>query len=305
MTISYVGETNVGTLNDYTLSCQANNDLRGFNLVGNPYAHSIAKGSGKAIENTYLAIGYYVLTNAGEWMTCTDGSEIKVNQGILVQATDAGNNQKLVFNDIRYTAPSKDGNEVDKGIEFKVENSDYSDEAYAMFEEAVGLNKISHPNEDIPMLYIRKGEKDYAIATMSDNVKSINLNFEAKTFGRYTLSVNPQGGYRYLHLIDRLAEKDIDLLVENEYSFIGSPADYANRFIVRLEHSDNVDSSVFAYQSGNEIVVSGEGELQIFDVMGRLVMQKHVNGVESVDKPMTTGVYVLRLNENSQKIVVR
>lgn len=305
VTISYVGETNVGTLNDYTLSCQANNDLRGFNLVGNPYAHSIAKGSGKAIENTYLAIGYYVLTNAGEWMTCTDGSEIKVNQGILVQATDAGNNQKLVFNDIRYTAPSKDGNEVDKGIEFKVENSDYSDEAYAMFEEAVGLNKISHPNEDIPMLYIRKGEKDYAIATMSDNVKSINLNFEAKTFGRYTLSVNPQGGYRYLHLIDRLAEKDIDLLVENEYSFIGSPADYANRFIVRLEHSDNVDSSVFAYQSGNEIVVSGEGELQIFDVMGRLVMQKHVSGVEAVEKPMATGVYVLKLNENIQKIIVK
>lgn len=304
VTISYVGKTNVGTLNDYTLSCQANNDLRGFNLVGNPYAHSIAKGSGKAIENTYLAIGYYVLTNAGEWMTCTDGSEIKVNQGILVQATDAGNNQKLVFNDIRYTAPSKDGNEVDKGIEFKVENSDYSDEAYAMFEEAVGLNKISHPNEDIPMLYIRKGEKDYAIATMSDNVKSINLNFEAKTFGRYTLSVKPQGDYRYLHLIDRLAEKDIDLLVESEYSFIGSPADNANRFIVRLEHSDSVDDEVFAYQSENDIVVAGEGELQVFDVMGRLVMRQNVNGVQTVNG-LSKGVYIMRLNDMTQKIVIR
>lgn len=304
VTVSYVGKTNVGTLNDYTLSCQANNDLRGFNLVGNPYAHSIAKGSGKAIENTYLAIGYYVLTNAGEWMTCTDGSEIKVNQGILVQATDAGNNQKLVFNDIRYTAPSKDGNEINKGIEFKVENSEYSDEAYAMFEEAVGLNKISHPNEDIPMLYIRKGEKDYAIATMSDNVKSINLNFEAKTFGRYTLSVKPQGGYRYLHLIDRLAEKDIDLLVESEYSFIGSPADNANRFIVRLEHSDSVDDEVFAYQSENDIVVAGEGELQVFDVMGRLVMRQNVNGVQTVNG-LSKGVYIMRLNDMTQKIVIR
>ena len=304
VTVSYVGKTNVGTLNDYTLSCQANNDLRGFNLVGNPYAHSIAKGSGKAIENTYLAIGYYVLTNAGEWMTCTDGSEIKVNQGILVQATDAGNNQKLVFNDIRYTAPSKDGNEINKGIEFKVENSEYSDEAYAMFEKAVGLNKISHPNEDIPMLYIRKGEKDYAIATMSDNVKSINLNFEAKTFGRYTLSVKPQGGYRYLHLIDRLAEKDIDLLVESEYSFIGSPADNANRFIVRLEHSDSVDEEEFAYQSGNDIVVAGEGELQVFDVMGRMVMKQNVNGVQTVNG-LSKGVYIMRLNDMTQKIVIR
>ena len=173
-----------------------------------------------------------------------------------------------------------------------------------MFEEAVGLNKISHPNEDIPMLYIRKGEKDYAIATMSDNVKSINLNFEAKTFGRYTLSVKPQGGYRYLHLIDRLAEKDIDLLVESEYSFIGSPADNANRFIVRLEHSDSVDDEVFAYQSENDIVVSGEGELQIFDVMGRLVLRQNVNGVQTVNG-LSKGVYIMRLNDMTQKIVIR
>ena len=157
------------------------------------------------------------------------------------------------------------------------------------------------------MLYIHQKDEDYAIATLREETKAFDLNFEAKTTGYYTLSVKPEGEYGYLHLIDKLAGKDVDLLTEKEYSFIGSSADNADRFIVMLAPTFATDSEaeVFAYQSGDDIVVSGEGELQIFDVMGRLVMQKHVNGVQTIEKPQTTGVYILRLNENTQKIVVR
>jgi hypothetical protein len=63
--------------------------------------------------------------------------------------------------------------------------------------------------------------------------------------------------------------------------------------------------SIFAYQSGNDIIVSGEGELQVFDVMGRMVITQHVNGVQTFEKPSQTGVYILRLNGMSQKIVVK
>ena len=62
---------------------------------------------------------------------------------------------------------------------------------------------------------------------------------------------------------------------------------------------------IFAYQTGNDIVVSGEGELQVFDVMGRMVMNQRINGVEAVEKPEQTGVYIFRLNDKVQKIVVR
>ena len=122
---------------------------------------------------------------------------------------------------------------------------------------------------------------------------------------KYTLKVEKTGAYSYLHLIDKVAEKDINLLEEDEYSCVGSPADNDDRFIVRLELAENAENSVFAYQSGNDIIVSGEGELQVFDVMGRLVMQKYVSGVESIATPMTTGVYILRLNDKTQKIIIK
>jgi hypothetical protein len=68
------------------------------------------------------------------------------------------------------------------------------------------------------------------------------------------------------------------------------------------EFSDGTE--IFAYQNGNDIVVNGEGELLVFDLMGRMVMNLHVNGVQTVEKPSQCGVYILRLNEKTQKIVI-
>lgn len=55
----------------------------------------------------------------------------------------------------------------------------------------------------------------------------------------------------------------------------------------------------------SDIIVSGEGELQVFDVMGRMISTRRVTGVETVEKPSQTGVYILKLNEKTQKIVIR
>ncbi len=54
------------------------------------------------------------------------------------------------------------------------------------------------------------------------------------------------------------------------------------------------------------IIVNGEGELKVYDVLGRLVLQKHVNGVETYGRTsLQTGVYIFMMNGNAQKIVVR
>ena len=78
-------------------------------------------------------------------------------------------------------------------------------------------------------------------------------------------------------------------------------ADRPDRFVISFRSSEN---SVFAYQSGNDIVVSGEGELQIFDVMGRNIMNTMINGVQTVNVK-SQGVYIFKLNEKTQKVIVR
>lgn len=60
------------------------------------------------------------------------------------------------------------------------------------------------------------------------------------------------------------------------------------------------------FSGGSGIIVTGEGELQVFDVMGRLIAKQYVNGVGTHRVcPLQTGVYIFRLNGKTQKIVVK
>ena len=77
---------------------------------------------------------------------------------------------------------------------------------------------------------------------------------------------------------------------------------------IGLEDHTGDDNAPFAFLSNGNIIINGEGVLQIVDVTGRIVVQGDaINRVST--SGMTPGVYVLRLiNGNdvkTQKIVVR
>ena len=298
-----------GTLNIEDVVCNVTVDghkLTGFNLIGNPYSHTIYKGEGTAIPNgDLLEEGFYILTKDGTWLSKRDNNDsIAVFEGILVKAL--GNGSITMKNTRAKNAPSR-SKYAKNSIVFTVANSKYEDVAYAMFDKGHGLTKIDHMNDDAPLVYIHKEDEGFAVAYVGDNAKKFNLNFKPKTTGIYTLSVKPEGEFSYLHLFDRLTFEDIDLLEQNEYSFVASITDNVDRFVVLVSESDETDD-VFVYQNGNDIIVSGEGELQMFDVAGRMVFTKHVNGIETVSKPSQTGVYIFRLvgsEIKTQKIIIK
>lgn len=308
--IEFKGNNNVDDVGyDLSYAC-AIDDIKGFNLIGNPFTQNIKWTD---VEKTNVdPDGYYLLeeagANQGKWQAVTNANAaITPMRAFLVQATD--NNPSVTIS--RTISKGETGND-DDNIMFAVSNSQYSDEAYVFFKEGHGLNKIEHRNTEIPMLYVVNNDEHFAIADMNDNTKIINLGFEAKMMGQYKLNVKADGDFSYLHLIDRLTGEDFDMLIENEYSFIGSPQDNKSRFIVRLELSGNAgdsENSTFACQNGDEIIVTGEGELQMFDVMGRHIASYNVNGVETMStSSLQTGVYILRLigdDIKTQKIVVK
>ena len=230
--------------------------------------------------------------------------------GILVQVSDEVTSLDLTIADKATAAASE--KYANDNLMFTVANSKYEDVTYAMFNKGIGLNKINHRNAEIPMIYIPQNGEDFAIAMMEDDTKSFSLNFKAKTTGKYTLSYKATGEYNYLHVIDRLTGEDVDMLLDDEYSFIATPNDNENRFIVRLEYMPNYsegNNEIFAFQSGSDILISGEGELQVFDVMGRFVMSERINGVTSISADeLSKGVYVLRIvgtEIKTQKIIIK
>ena len=88
--------------------------------------------------------------------------------------------------------------------------------------------------------------------------------------------------------------------------------DYANRFrlVFAANNGDgpSTGSGTFAFISNGNIVIDGEGLLQIVDMMGRVIASRDAARHVSTSG-MTPGVYVLRLingdNVKVQKVVVK
>ena len=308
-TLSFIGALNVGTVN-YAVSKTGTGDLAGLNLVGNPYSHNInlkyttLYNGSSALDAESQLTACYTLSNEGKWDTKLGvADDIKPSQGFLIQVpADATK--------IRFSQSAQRDRYNNEYIQFAVENSNYSDVTYALFDKGLGLSKINHRNSAIPMIYIPQGKEDYAVAVMGDDTEAFSLNFRAMTTGKYTLNYKAKGEFSYLHVIDKFTGEDVDMLLDGEYSFIASPNDSDARFIVKLAYLPDYgegSDDIFAFQSGSEIFVSGEGELQVFDVLGRFVMSERINGVKAVSVP-AQGVYVFRLvgeNVKTQKIVIR
>lgn len=285
-----------------TLDKDDNADLSGWNLVGNPFA-----------ETAYIDRDFYYVMN-------DDGSEIIVAErlnnyvepmeGIFVHTDEDGETMTFTTDQ-----PSKGRGEKSEPEQIVINLSRPStgsgtgstsaiDRAIVCFDGKNTLPKLQI-FDGSTKLYIPQDGTDYAI-TFSDRQGDIPLNFKAKETGLYTITIETfqETSLRGIHLIDLLAGEDIDLGNDPSYTFIGSPANRKARFVIRFEDSCNTESSIFAYQSGSNIVVSGEGELQVFDVMGRKVKTQYVNGVETINVN-AQGVYILKLEDKVQKIVIK
>ena len=284
-TLQFVGDANTGSVSVSVTSSCSDNDLKGFNLIGNPYMHEISFNN-----------AYYSLNTNGTWEAHTNGT-IGVAEGFLVSVST---DETITFPD----EPAAKGNASVDALAFTVSNGEYSDVAYARLEEGEGLRKLGHLTAEAPMLSIPVEGRRYAIANLGSDCQSFDLVFRGT--GTYTLSFS--GNISYCHLIDRVAGKDIDMLRQPSYTFSSNGND-ADRFMVKLspEAAESADGN-FVYWNGNVWMVEGNGSLQVFDVMGRQVMSfESVNtNIEIQNSQFPgTGVYVLRMGGKSQKIVVK
>ena len=300
--IDYLG-TLVGTNTEITkamsYACD-NTNLKGFNLMGNPFSRNLVAGD--MILNDTTVTTYYTIEGGSEFVARKISTNpIKPGQGFILQASGEG--QNLVFN-----PSSKDRSNDDNGyISITAGNSEFTDNAFVQIANGNTLRKMILSNES-SVVYVMNNGKDYAAARIDALEGSMPVCFKANQIGTYTITIEPKDlKADYLHLIDNFTGEDIDLLIEPSYSFMASNKDNAQRFTLKFNENGNANNNcntTFAYQNGSDIIVNGEGELQVFDVMGRLVMNQHVNGVQTVNVK-ANGVYIFKLNENVQKIVVR
>lgn len=266
----------------------------GFNLAGNPF-----------VVDAYANRSYYRMNAEGTDIEVIENyaaTTIPVCTGVVVRAT--GPYESITFStEAPVTSTGNNGNLQMTLTKAGARNDAFQDKAIVSFNEGSELEKFVF-NENHAKLYIPQYGEDYAIAS-SEMTSEIPLNFKTNETGRYTIGFNFENvkGVR-IQIIDKLEDIIIDLNANDSYTFMGSTVDRSDRFTLVFTQVET--DGIFAYQNGDDIIVSGNGELQVFDVMGRQVMTQHINGVGTLRAAsVQTGVYILRLNGKSQKIVIK
>ena len=104
--------------------------------------------------------------------------------------------------------------------------------------------------------------------------------------------------------------EDVDLLTNPNYTFTAKTTDYESRFKLVFasvcEDADG-DNETFAFNSNGHWIISNEGEatLQVIDINGRILSSETISGSVSKAIDVAPGVYILKLKNKVQKIVIR
>ena len=300
------GSLNIGSV-VFPLSYTSGNSLAGFNMIGNPFTHTISESN--LSTSATLADGFYVVGANGSWTAKADG-KIAPMESVLIQANGKGTLTMSPAN----TGSKRAARNENSYLTINVASKTHSDVAYVSFNDGMGLDKINHRNPDNPMLYIPVEGKNYAIAMMNQDVKEVPVYFNANRMAEYTISIEQNNcEFNTMTLVDKLTGIETNMLIE-DYTFMARTFDDANRFVIRMSIEDNDDSETenFAYVSNGSIVIEkieGNANIRIFDIMGRHIMGTNATGNVNIPvETMSTGMYIIQMADDNgvkvQKIII-
>ena len=329
--VSYQNEDNVaefkGNLNclakgesyQIDLNHYPENIIAQFNLIGNPFAFDLTWETDVDINNVYDGFATLDAINGG--YVYKENGTIKAGEGFMVRTNETGNNY------IRFSKASRRSYRAEsKSVNIIASNDKGSDNVIIRFDDEVksGFPKLVNFNERLANIYVKEENVNYGIMNFNTAIDEIPLYFDAKEMGTYTLTFDVKGDYENLYLLDKMTGEKVNILMENEYSFIANSNDNAERFIIKMDNSQQaINNSHFAYVSGENLIItdiSGEAQINIYDALGRCVLRmdaaSHVRtGVAGRDAAchvlvdgFDSGIYIIqKIDENGvnvQKLIL-
>ncbi len=313
--------------------------LLGYNLIGNPYqsyldfsgfaSKNMELWAAKGTEPTYAvydaAMGGYIQYKEGTSRGAKAATgTLNMHQGFIVRTSTA---TTVTFTNAMRSNTANGATFRDEQPAYPLINLTVTDDEgvndFAVLElgrdNDEGAEKL-RANDSKGWLYLHHGNENYGILFRSEVEDYQPLWFEADEAGAYTLSWETANvEFESLTLVDNITGRVTDMLATSSYAFEADPSQYESRFKIVIgdwkdveEHEapELVEGPTFAYQSGDEIIVDGEGRLEVVDMLGRVVACSDASQAPTLSTAgLTPGVYILRLNDGKgtkvQKMVIK
>ena len=270
----------------------AEKDLANFHLLGNPFTFDMDM---TAATYNNLVEGVAIVNNQGGYTY--DVTTIPVGDGFFVKAT--GENPTLSYD---AEAKATRGVKANSLNVIATGNAGKDNVIINLAGKSEGFDKLQNFNDAIATVYVAEDGKNYGIYNCDADVQEVELSFNANQMGNYTISIEPNGKFQTVTLVDRFTGIETNMLVE-DYHFTAMSNVNTNRFIVRMVNGqESTDDSHFVYQSGEDLIIDAEGTVQIIDVMGRVLVSDEV---ESTNNRINVsgfqnGTYMVRVINGSE-----
>ena len=332
-----------GTLNQGTFTIPLTHDgayRTGYNFIGNPY-QSYFDFNTFAEDNTFIwggtANACYIMLYDGAYHVYEYNSSanqyaaprlLHPHQGFMVITRAAGNaqfnnGQRIVSDDAN--APFRNLEQPNYTLVNLIVTDDEEKQDIVTVEldrpDEGGAYKQYDLHYGKGCIYAHYEDRDYSVAFTQPGVGVVPIRFEASEDATFTLTWDIENGsIPYVHLIDNITGIDINCLTDTVYRFTSTTNDYKSRFKLVFQYTginepdDNDDENgaqTFAFFMGHELVVNGDGFLQLFDVNGRLLGSHDLVGQQNTVRlpNLAAGVYMLRLTNRegtqTQKIIIQ
>ena len=180
-----------------------------------------------------------------------------------------------------------------------------------------GAHKMHELRSGNGIFYARLEDNDYAAVFAPEGTERVPIWFEPTEDDIFTISWNTaNANFNSLYLVDNLTGVKYDMLLSDRYIFDAHKFDYKSRFYITFSLEDEPEDDplegqeVFVFFDGSEWMVTGEGDLEFIDMLGRVLMRTHVNGGQTrVTTPwVANGLYFMRLTNGKgsklQKVIV-
>ena len=305
----------IGNLNNSTQNCSLSNlgtniNLKGFNLIGNPYPSSIdwQAASGWSRSNLTSSGGGYDMwiwnPTANNYGVCNSSSGGGTNgisryiapmQGYFVLASNTGNisvnnsvrvhngasnwkDQNLELNSVSVVINSDQGNGFDEAV-INFGSTGTIDGAYKMFSKV----------ETAPSLYLPLNGSIYSVEnlTNTNEYTSVPLSFKSGTEGEYTLNCQfDQSSFGTVMLEDKLIANVQNMKQNNVYHFSSKTKDNENRFVLHFgpdlnNNSGELPAIIYSYNNSVFIdlsLIKDATDVRIYTMLGELIYQSKLQG---------------------------
>ena len=305
-------------------------DLKGFNLMGNPYPSSVDWQATSGWDRSKLEVNgggsdmwvwnptannYGVFNSASGVGTNSISRYLAPMQGYFVKAANNGN---LVFdNSVRaHTGAGnwfKNTGINNPVIRIAVESvaGNGADEALLQFgssESNQGTPKLFSHVSSAPSLYLSLDDKKYSVRYLTNTTEnnSVPIEFKAGKEGVYKLVFNfDSREFDFIQLEDRLLKTSTSVKPASSYLFKSSKEDRVSRFVLHFTAAEIAivkELNGLVYMDGSQIAVdlkgiNGQTEIKLFDISGKLILQKYLegNGLTKLDLNLVTQILLICL----------